>query len=61
MIPSNKISTLRDTVPECYPLARGDPHITANRGMVLMQDIATPYTTRTTQQMDASGTQYPGT
>lgn len=27
------------------------PHIRANRGMVLMQDNATPHTTRTTQQM----------
>ena len=27
------------------------PHITANRGMVLMQDNATPHTARTTQQV----------
>lgn len=32
--------------------ASGDsPHIRANRGMVLMQDNATPHTARTTQQM----------
>ena len=27
------------------------PHITANRGMLLMQDNATPHTVRTTQQV----------
>ena len=27
------------------------PHITANRGMILMQDNATPHTARTTQQV----------